>query len=94
MFSTPVQVNLSEDPTQPRTVLELIASDRPGLLFQVGKILEDNGVKLQNAKISTLGERAEDVFFISTQTDEPLDEAACGKLAEDLESQLAEPQAA
>ncbi len=94
MFSTPVQVTLSDDPTQPRTVVELIASDRPGLLFQVGKILEDNGVKLQNAKISTLGERAEDVFFISTQDNEPLDEAACKKLAGDLETQLAEPQAA
>ena len=94
MFSTPVQVNLSEDPTQPRTVLELVASDRPGLLFRVGRIFEDNGVKLQNAKISTLGERAEDVFFISTQNDEPLDEVACKKLAGDLETQLAEPQAA
>ena len=94
MFSTPVQVTLSEDPTQPRTVVELVASDRPGLLFQVGKILEDNDVKLQNAKISTLGERAEDVFFVSTQNNEPLDEAACRKLAGDLETQLAEPQAA
>jgi [protein-PII] uridylyltransferase len=94
MFSTPVQVSLSEDPTQPRTVIELVANDRPGLLFQVGRIFEDNDVKLQNAKISTLGERAEDVFFISTQNDQPLDEAACKKLAGDLESQLADAQAA
>lgn len=94
MFSTPVQVSLSEDPTLQRTVIELVASDRPGLLFQVGRIFEDNNVKLQNAKISTLGERAEDVFFVSTQNDEPLDEAACQKLAGDLETQLAEQQAA
>jgi len=94
MFSTPVQINISEDPTKPRTVLDLVASDRPGLLFHVGKVFEENGVKLQNAKIATLGERAEDVFFISTQADEPLDEAACHKLGGDLETQLAEAQTA
>jgi [protein-PII] uridylyltransferase len=94
MFSTPVQISLSRDPTRPRTVLDLVAGDRPGLLFQVGKILEDHGVQLQNAKIATLGERAEDVFFISTVNNEPLDEATCKALASALESQLEEAQAA
>jgi [protein-PII] uridylyltransferase len=94
MFSTPVQINLSQDPTQPRTVLDLVASDRPGLLFQVGRIFEDLGIQLQNAKIATLGERAEDVFFISTANNEPLDEATCRALTSALESQLAEAQAA
>ena len=94
MFSTPVQISLSRDPTQPRTVLDLVASDRPGLLFQVGKVFEELGIQLQNAKIATLGERAEDVFFISTASNEPLDEDACKALSAALESQLAEAQAA
>jgi len=94
MFSTPVQISLSRDPTQPRTVLDLVASDRPGLLFQVGKVFEEHGILLQNAKIATLGERAEDVFFISTASNEPLDEDACKALSAALESQLADAQAA
>jgi len=94
MFSTPVQINLSKDPTRERTVLDLIAGDRPGLLFEVGKVFEELGIQLQNAKIATLGERAEDVFFITAADNEPLDEADCKALTAALESQLAEAQAA
>jgi [protein-PII] uridylyltransferase len=94
MFSTPVQINISRDPTRPRTVIDLVAGDRPGLLFHVGKIFEEHGIHLQNAKISTLGERAEDVFFITTHDNEPLDEVSCKKLMSALEAQLADAQAA
>jgi [protein-PII] uridylyltransferase len=94
MFSTPVQISLSRDPTRPRTVLDLVAGDRPGLLFQVGRIFEEQGIHLQNAKIATVGERAEDVFFVTTANNEPLDEAACQTLTSALETQLAEAQAA
>lgn len=94
MFSTPVQINLSRDPARPRTVLDLVAGDVPGLLFQVGKIFEELGIQLQNAKIATLGERAEDVFFITAANNEPLDDAACAALTRALETQLADAQAA
>jgi [protein-PII] uridylyltransferase len=94
MFSTPLQINLSRDPARQRTVLELVVGDRPGLLFQVGKIFEDLEIQLQNAKISTLGERAEDVFFIASATNEPLDEAACERLQQTLEAELADARAA
>jgi [protein-PII] uridylyltransferase len=72
MFSTPVQIALSLDPVNQRTVIELVASDRPGLLFQVGQILERHGVALQNAKIATIGERAEDVLYVTTEGNQPL----------------------
>jgi [protein-PII] uridylyltransferase len=94
MFTTPVQISLSRDPARPRTVLDLVASDRPGLLFQVGKIFEEQGIHLQNAKIATLGERAEDVFFITTKDNLPLDDARCEKLVAALQTQLAEAEAA
>jgi [protein-PII] uridylyltransferase len=94
MFSTPVQISLSRDPARPRTVLDLVAGDRPGLLFQVGKIFEEQGIQLQNAKIATLGERAEDVFFIATEENRPLDDARCANLAAALETKLRESEAA
>src|ERR1700685_2398936 len=37
MFWTPTQVNFSVDSRNDRTILELIAADRPGLLSEVGK---------------------------------------------------------
>src|SRR5574343_286236 len=46
-------------------ILSLVAADRPGLLYSVANILAAHGANLQTAKITTLGERAEDVFLIS-----------------------------
>ena len=76
MFSTPVRISFSDDLTNSRTVLELVAGDRPGLLSQVGEVLRNQGVELENAKITTVGERAEDVFFITTHSGQPLPDTA------------------
>ena len=91
MFSTVVQVSVSQDPVNNRTVLELVAADRPGLLLQVGKIFEEHRVALHNAKIATLGERAEDVFFITTLNNRRLDESRCKRIVDAIESALSSP---
>src|SRR6186713_935169 len=61
MFNTPTQIAVSMDERNHRSVLELIAGDRPGLLCDVGKVLMQERVELHAAKIMTVGERAEDV---------------------------------
>jgi [protein-PII] uridylyltransferase len=48
--------------------------DRPGLLARIGKIFFDYNIHLQNAKIATLGERVEDVFFITDQHQKPIED--------------------
>ena len=93
MFSTTVQVGVSQDPENQRTVMELVTGDRPGLLFQLGQIFEELGVNLQNAKITTLGERAEDVFFITTGDSRPLDDATSKRLVSAVEQALSKPEA-
>jgi [protein-PII] uridylyltransferase len=93
MFSTPVQITISRDPLNQRTVIELVAGDRPGLLFQVAKVFEHEGVALQNAKIATVGERAEDVFFITTADNQPLDEAFSERLGKALREGLTDANA-
>jgi [protein-PII] uridylyltransferase len=90
MFSTPVQIAMTSEPANHRTVLELVAGDRPGLLFEVCQILEQMGVELQNAKVSTIGERAEDVFFVTDRNHQPLDEATEQELKLALEEALTE----
>jgi len=57
-------------------VLELVAGDRPGLLCDVGKVLWEEHVDLAAAKIGTMGERAEDVFYVTDADRNPLGEAA------------------
>jgi len=71
-FDIPVQIAFFEDPKQRHTVLEVIAADRPGLLAILSKVFLQCGVGLRNAKISTIGERAEDIFFIVSGDNSPV----------------------
>ena len=84
MFSTPTQVNFSIDHRNARTILELIAADRPGLLSEVGKVFKTERVAINGAKIMTVGERAEDVFYITDNDGRQLDEDACRRVQESL----------
>ena len=84
MFSTPTQVNFSVDNRNDRTILELIAADRPGLLSEVGKVFKAEHVAIDGAKIMTVGERAEDVFYITNPDGRRLDDEACARVQDSL----------
>jgi [protein-PII] uridylyltransferase len=45
--------------------LQIVAADRPGLLYGVARILARYRINLQTARINTLGDRAEDVFLVT-----------------------------
>ena len=49
-----------------RTQIEVVAFDAPGILANIGTVLVDHGLVLDTAKITTIGERAEDLFIVST----------------------------
>ena len=87
-FNVAVEIDFSREPVNERTVLSIIAGDRPGLLLQIGAVFEQHGVVIQTAKISTIGERAEDVFFITTKNDMPLTDEACETLGTALRKAL------
>ncbi|MEN8165947.1 MAG: [protein-PII] uridylyltransferase [Pseudomonadota bacterium] len=72
-FDTPTRISFSKDPTHERTAMRLITLDRPGLLSEIGQAFAACGVRLQHAKISTLGAEVEDIFFITDQENHPLD---------------------
>jgi [protein-PII] uridylyltransferase len=84
MFWTPTQVNFSVDSRNDRTILELIAADRPGLLSEVGKVFRAERVAINGAKIMTVGERAEDVFYITGADGGLLAEDVCQRVQESL----------
>jgi [protein-PII] uridylyltransferase len=94
MFNTPTQINLAVDERNRRSVLELTAADRPGLLCDVGKVLMGERVELHAAKIMTVGERAEDVFYLTDFDNCPLTAAAAERLKERMVQALDERQAA
>jgi [protein-PII] uridylyltransferase len=88
MFTTATQVTFSADPDNGRTIVEVVAGDRPGLLSQIGKVFWDQKVELHGAKIMTVGERAEDVFTVADETGRPLEAARCQALADALQRAL------
>jgi [protein-PII] uridylyltransferase len=94
VFNTALQISLSVDERNNRTVLELTAGDRPGLLCDIGKVLWEEGAELQAAKIATFGERAEDVFYLVGAGGGALDEAASARLRARLFDTLKPRQAA
>lgn len=83
-FNTSTRVGGYVDPGSRRTVVEVIATDRPGLLARIGEVLSERGVRLQNAKIATFGERAEDFFFVADRANQPLDRRALDHLTEQI----------
>ena len=63
-FAIEPVVNIRPDEKGQRHILSVTAGDRPGLLYRIARVLGENGVNIITAKITTLGERAEDVFLI------------------------------
>ena len=88
MFTTPTQVSFSDDADNGRTILEVVAGDRPGLLSEIGKVLWEQRVDLQGAKIMTVGERAEDVFYVRDESGRALPETRRVALADALRRAL------
>ena len=78
------RVKISTDAPNGRSVLELTAGDRPGLLCDVGKVLTAEHIMLQAARIMTVGERAKDVFYITDLDGRALDEARAARLRDIL----------
>jgi [protein-PII] uridylyltransferase len=61
------RVSFAEDARNRRTMMRLTTLDRPGLLAEIGAVFEACDIRLQSAKIATVGAEVDDVFFISTQ---------------------------
>lgn len=64
-FPIKPEVSIRGDERGAHFILSLTTADRPGLLYTVATTLAQHGANLHTAKITTLGERAEDVFLIS-----------------------------
>jgi [protein-PII] uridylyltransferase len=63
-FPITPSVHLSPDERGQYHLLSISASDRTGLLYSIASVLARYKVNLHTAKITTLGERVEDVFLV------------------------------
>lgn len=88
-FNLPANVLIRPDLEGKRTLIELVAPDRAGLLTTVGRVFAEFGLDLSTAKIATLGERVEDVFYVTdSRGDNLYDDDFIHRLKERLEHEL------
>ncbi len=88
-FRIATKTNLYEDVRQNVSILEVSSRDRPGLLAKIAIIFEENEIVLKAAKIQTLGERVEDIFFLTTMENKILeDKKLCDSLQISIRNEL------
>lgn len=88
-FNARTQISIDSRAHETFTVLEVVAADRPGLLAKLAKVLQAHHIQIQAAKITTLGERVEDVFHIVTRDGLPMnDPDAEDRLSKSIQAEL------
>lgn len=88
-FSWKTLVTLSNDIESNTTVIEVVTPDRPGLLAHLARIFLHFRLRVHNARIATLGERVEDIFYLTDEDYQPLvDLELCEKLRATICSEL------
>ena len=83
-FKFPCEVGFIKTHAKNYTMIEILALDRPGLLETMARVFQQHQVNIHNAKITTFGEKAEDVFTISSSTSTALTEQQQQYLAEQM----------
>lgn len=71
-FSVPTRITFSDDRSSRRTIMEVVTTDRPGVLARVAQGMRFCRVRLHNARIATFGERVEDLFFLTDMEGKPI----------------------
>ncbi len=71
-FPIKTRVSFLDDPLKKHTILELITTDRAGILAIVGRAFIEKNIQLHNAKITTIGSRVEDMFYITDERANPI----------------------
>ncbi len=84
MRALPVEVRHLEAAAKSITAIEVVAADRKGLLAELAAAIAETDIDLRGANISTFGEKAVDVFFVTDRQGRKLDEAQTDLLIQRL----------
>lgn len=84
-FDIPTRVKFRQDKKLNQTLMEVHTGDMPGLLSRISDVLIAFNLRIHNARISTLGEQAEDMFYVTDADNHTItDEATQQQIRERL----------
>ena len=83
-------VDISINPALNQNMVEIATLDHPGLLAKIGGLFMMQGLDIHSAKIATLGERAEDIFFVTKKDGNPMTPEESAEFAAALKTALDE----
>jgi [protein-PII] uridylyltransferase len=87
-FRSATHIHFSAAHGGEKTLMDLACSDRPGLLSDISTELFACGIRIHDAKISTMGDRVEDAFILSDKQNAPLDRETRALLRDTLTKKL------
>ncbi len=73
-FARKPEISIIQDVENRHTRLRIRSMDRPGLLSLIAHILAEQEIRLLQAKITTIGAQADDVFTITDKRGRPLED--------------------
>lgn len=89
-FDVKNTVDITLNPALQQNMVEISTLDQPGLLAKVGGLFMMQGLDIHSAKIVTLGERAEDIFFVTKKDGTPMNAEEAQIFSTKLKSALDE----
>lgn len=87
-FNIPVSVRFMDAKSMNRDMIEITSLDTPGMLAKIAKVFKERDIMIYSAKISTVGEKAEDIFKISNSAKIKLDEEQKALLTDAIKQEL------
>ncbi|MGK5627086.1 [protein-PII] uridylyltransferase [Streptomyces sp. URMC 123] len=88
VHAPPPRVTVAPGTSERAAVVEVRAQDAPGLLHRIGRALEDAGIRVRSAHVSTLGANAVDTVYVTRADGSPLPDAEAAVLAKTWEEAL------
>ena len=88
-FKRTPEIHFSAAQGGEKTLMDLACSDRPGLLSDISAAMVVCGIRIHDAKITTMGDRVEDAFILSDKQNAPLNRDTRALLLKTLTETLA-----